>query len=169
MATKCAGVIATNWGFIMVDVGKRILRVLLTIGGIVVLVLTVGLNAATAVATEHDHSTPDPIPPDGLYWDCQGNSYAYGCFAPLGDWFEVYDRKADGYSNVLRWRLWNRELTEILRQGVAWDTYGSGVVTWENKDLTENTGVEWSVCRGEHSTHTTHASTCTPWRITGTG
>jgi hypothetical protein len=124
---------------------------------------------AAAVTSEHNHASTSEHPPDGLAWTCHNGEdypYARACYAAKGDWFYVYDAKKDGYSAVIRWRVWNPQLTRVVRKGRIWNLTGGGTVGFENKELPEDQGsVGFEVCRGKHATGALY--NCTDERLTG--
>ncbi|MFP1629956.1 hypothetical protein ACLB9X_33550 [Streptomyces sp. 5K101] len=131
----------------------------------------IALIPSQAHAAEHHHASSADRPSTGKDWYCtdNANDYAAGCFAPEGDWFLLDDKRADGYSVVVSWQLYNA-FDVMQRSGFIWYSEGEGAgYGYENMDFYEGYGwyVHFKACRGNHSTHDVHLSTCSDWRDVG--
>jgi hypothetical protein len=78
------------------------------------------------------------------------------CFSPPGDWFSVYDGKADGSSAVVDWEVGNRFGSIFNADGVSTDRY-------KNKDFAESVTIRFRVCLGHWSTKLITAGSCSGW------
>ncbi|MEW2086441.1 hypothetical protein [Streptomyces sp. NPDC005283] len=107
-------------------------------------------TGAQAVTDEHDHATATSGPnSNACVEDPYGHSRA--CFAADGDWFALYDKKADGYSAVVEWVMVKPSNNEIIRRGEIWNASGAGTWRWKNKNLTENYTLAMRSCPGNHT------------------
>ncbi|MEH0585903.1 hypothetical protein QA942_18090 [Streptomyces sp. B21-106] len=70
-----------------------------------------------------------------------------------GDWFSVYDGKADGSSAVVDWEVGNRFGSIFNADGASTDRY-------KNKDFTESVTIRFRVCLGHWNTKLITAGTC---------
>ncbi|GAB2572698.1 hypothetical protein Aab01nite_81880 [Paractinoplanes abujensis] len=116
--------------------------------------------AGAAIAMEFDKGT------SAVSYELTNDSactlYAYGagCFEPNGDFFYVTDRLSDGHSAAVFWRNYYPGDT-LYRNGACFNTAGVDTARVCNKNMREDSKVQFRVCAAEWSTKVT--TVCSPW------
>ena len=93
-------------------------------------------SPSAAVSMEYQLATLG-YPDEGCFDTPLSNEYVKGCFVPLGDVLWVYDRKADGYSVALLWKLLDSD-NVVQRMGICRNAHGEGDDAICDKDFPEN-------------------------------
>ncbi|MCX5265469.1 hypothetical protein [Streptomyces sp. NBC_00199] len=103
---------------------------------------------ASAITWEKDFATGlAPSSSGSAVWSFSPQEDGNAAFQKNGDWFFVSDNRADGFSTVAEWRLYNTSGT-LVRGGNVWMNLGAGESRWKNKDFTEGYKLQFRVCRG---------------------
>ncbi len=103
---------------------------------------------ASAITWEKDFATAlSPAASGSAVWSYGPNEDSNAAFQKNGDSFFVSDNRADGFSAVAQWRLYNRSGT-LVRGGDIWMNLGAGESRWKFKDLTEGYNLKFRACRG---------------------
>ncbi|MEU6253216.1 hypothetical protein [Streptomyces sp. NPDC047043] len=119
---------------------------------------------ASAITWENDFATGlSPSSSGSSVWSYSPYEDANAAFQENGDWFFVSDNRADGFSGVAEWRLYNTSGT-LVRGGYVWMNLGAGESRWQNKDFTEGYKLQFRACRG-HSGGT-YLEHCDSWVTT---
>jgi hypothetical protein len=133
------------------------------IAGIISAAMLLTVTQATAAAGETDLAT-DPNGPShpislmtcANYGGMAPNMKAQACFIDEGDWFELYDGKADGYSAAVDWE------TEDGRWGAIFNASGAGTTRFKNKNFAEAQTIRFRACLGDWSVRMI-TGYCGPW------
>ncbi|MFI0963952.1 hypothetical protein ACH4S8_21420 [Streptomyces sp. NPDC021080] len=119
---------------------------------------------ASAITWEKDFATGlSPSSSGSAVWSYSPNEDASAAFQENGDWFFVSDNRADGFSGVAEWYLYNPSGT-LVRGGTVWMSLGAGESRWQNKDFAEGYKLKFRACRG-HSDGT-YLEHCDSWVTT---
>ncbi|MFJ3308582.1 hypothetical protein ACIPSA_37180 [Streptomyces sp. NPDC086549] len=152
---------------------RRSLERIGTVAGALSAAVLLAVTQASAVTAEVERATAltGPSTTDGWLCTSVGPSTAHtaqACYSSLGDWLNIYDGKADGYSAVMDWEIRDPN-NKVYRYGATFNADGDGADRYKNKDFPEtNYSIRFRTCLGHWSTKLIEAGTCSAWLTTST-
>ena len=132
-------------------------RLLLSLIAALLGVVALPLLAAPAQAATEVNSAVAPSGQRGSGPCTEAIGGAWGCYQANGDYWWVYDTRADGHSAVVEW-----DLPEFGRQGQCWNRLGSGHAGVCNKNYPELYAGGFRVCVRDWTTKEYFG--CSEWR-----
>ncbi|MEU3774975.1 hypothetical protein AB0F11_17540 [Streptomyces sp. NPDC032472] len=138
---------------------NRRLKRISAVAGTLSAALLLTVTQSNAASREVDRATTTRH--DGEWVKCaskmeNGDNVYLACFDPEGDWFSVYDGKADGSSAVVDWEVGNR-------YGAIFNADGMAAHRYKEKNFPEGATVRFRVCLGHWETKLITAGTCSGW------
>uniref|UniRef100_A0AAU2V4E0 Secreted protein n=1 Tax=Streptomyces sp. NBC_00003 TaxID=2903608 RepID=A0AAU2V4E0_9ACTN len=138
---------------------NRRLKRIGAVAGTLSAALLLPLTQANAAGGEVDRATTTRH--DGEWVKCaskmeNGDNVYLACFDPEGDWFNVYDGKADGSAAVVDWQVGKR-------YGAIFNADGMAAQRYKQKNFPEGATVRFRICLGHWDTKMITAGTCSGW------